>query len=470
MVFVYGSEIKMTNNISKSSNNGRMILLLYKVAYIIMQIGIFAATWLETQSKYLWTGKTTIALVAVFLVFFIVFLMTYSAFDIHKTSAVDLFVKHILSLGLSDFIIFVIIVIALKRLPDISDLIFMAPVQVAVSALWCFVARKIHFRVTVPEDAIIVYSDERAFESLKPVYNDTKNYHVIKTINLAEYDNDFSRIKDMLLEAEVVFLCGILLQERNAVFKFLVDNNKKVVVRPSIGDVLISTAEREYLYNVPVLSFESVEKSTHTLVFKRIGDILVSLIMLIVASLPMLCVALAIKLEDKGPVFYKQKRLTKDAKVFEIIKFRSMRVDAEKDGVARLAADKDDRITRVGKFIRATRLDELPQLINILKGEMSLIGPRPERPEIAAQYQEYLPEFCLRLKVKAGLTGYAQVYGKYNTTPYDKLQMDLMYIADMSVFLDVKLILLTVQTMLQKDSTEGVEKGSTTAIKDKSTK
>ena len=147
-----------------------------------------------------------------------------------------------------------------------------------------------------------------------------------------------------------------------------------------------------------------------------------------------------------------------------------MRVDAEKDGVARLAADNDDRITKVGRFIRATRLDELPQLINILKGEMSLIGPRPERPEIAQQYEEMLPEFALRLKVKAGLTGYAQVYGKYNTTPYDKLQMDLMYVADMSFFTDIKLIMLTVQVMFQKDSTEGVEKGNTTAVKETSVK
>ena len=149
---------------------------------------------------------------------------------------------------------------------------------------------------------------------------------------------------------------------------------------------------------------------------------------------------------DGGPAFYKQVRLTKDGKQFEILKFRSMRVDAEKDGVARLSTgDKDDRITKVGHIIRACRLDELPQLLNILKGDLSIVGPRPERPEIAAQYCEEMPEFALRLQAKAGLTGYAQVYGKYNTTPYDKLQMDLMYIAHPSLIEDLKIMLATVK-------------------------
>ena len=154
-----------------------------------------------------------------------------------------------------------------------------------------------------------------------------------------------------------------------------------------------------------------------------------------------------------------------DGKQFEILKFRSMRVDAEKDGVARLSTgDKDDRITRVGHIIRACRLDELPQLLNILKGDLSVVGPRPERPEIAAQYCEEMPEFALRLQAKAGLTGYAQVYGKYNTAPYDKLQMDLMYIAHPSLIEDLKIMLATVKILFMAESTEGVAEGATTAM------
>ena len=152
------------------------------------------------------------------------------------------------------------------------------------------------------------------------------------------------------------------------------------------------------------------------------------------------------------------------------MKFRSMRVDAEKDGVARLAAKNDSRITPVGKFIRTVRIDELPQLFNILKGEMSFIGPRPERPEIIAQYVEEMPEFVFRMKVKAGLAGYAQVYGKYNTTPYDKLKLDLAYIENYTVWLDLKLMLLTLKILFQPESTEGVDGTQVTALKTEETK
>lgn len=145
-------------------------------------------------------------------------------------------------------------------------------------------------------------------------------------------------------------------------------------------------------------------------------------------------------------------------------KFRSMKVDAEKDGVARLSTgNKDDRVTPVGRFIRKVRIDELPQLLDILRGDMSIVGPRPERPEIAAQYEKELPEFALRLQAKAGLTGYAQVYGKYNTTPYDKLQMDLMYIAHPSIVEDLRIIFATIKILFIPESTDGVEEGKTTA-------
>ena len=150
-------------------------------------------------------------------------------------------------------------------------------------------------------------------------------------------------------------------------------------------------------------------------------------------------------------------------KEFDVYKFRSMVVDAEKDGIARLAAEGDVRVTPIGKIIRRTRIDELPQLFNILKGDMSLVGPRPERPQIAAEYREYMPEFDYRLKVKGGLTGFAQIYGKYNTTPYDKLKLDLMYIENYSLRLDFKLILMTIKVVFMKESTEGVAAGQTTA-------
>ena len=198
---------------------------------------------------------------------------------------------------------------------------------------------------------------------------------------------------------------------------------------------------------------------------KRLLDIVLSALGIVVLLPVYILIAVAIELDDPGPVFFRQKRVGIHKTHFQIMKFRSMRVDAEKDGVARLASKNDSRITPVGRFIRAVRIDELPQLFNILKGDMSFIGPRPKRPEIIRQYVEEMPEFVFRMRVKAGLAGYAQVYGKYNTTPYDKLKLDLSYIENYSVWLDIKLMLLTLKILIKAESTEGVDETQTTAMK-----
>ena len=234
---------------------------------------------------------------------------------------------------------------------------------------------------------------------------------------------------------------------------------------PRVGDVIMSGAKVMHMFHLPMLRVGRYHPSPIFLAVKRGFDILVSGIAIVILSPIMAVVAIAIKKTDGGPVFYKQVRLTKDGREFKVMKFRSMRVDAEKDGVARLSTgDKDDRITPVGHFIRTVRLDELPQLFNICKGDMSIVGPRPERPEIAAEYEKEMPEFRLRLQARAGLTGYAQVYGKYNTTPYDKLQMDLSYIASPSVWEDLRIMFATVKILFMPESTEGVAEGATTAM------
>ena len=214
------------------------------------------------------------------------------------------------------------------------------------------------------------------------------------------------------------------------------------------------------LFDTPLMLIRSRGLNWAQRFFKRLMDIVLCLIAMVVAAPLMLIVGCLIKLEDGGPVFYKQERVTIGGKQFEILKFRSMIVDAEKYNVAQLAEQNDPRITKVGRFIRATRLDELPQILNILKGDMSIVGPRPERRELIDKYEKEIPEFNYRLKVKGGLTGYAQVYGKYNTSPYDKLRLDLMYIENYSLLLDIKLILMTVRVIFKKESTEGFHRNS----------
>ena len=247
--------------------------------------------------------------------------------------------------------------------------------------------------------------------------------------------------------------------------KILYSRNMRVYMMPKITDVLVQGSDQIHLFDTPILLTREYALTIGQRVSKRLIDIICALILLVIASPIMLITAILIRVYDGGPAFYKQVRCTRDQKEFYILKFRSMRVDAEKDGVARLAAKKDDRITPIGKFIRAVRIDELPQLINILRGDMSFIGPRPERPEIIKQYMEEMPEFAFRMRVKAGLAGYAQVYGKYNTTPYDKLKLDLTYIENYSLWLDIKLMLLTLKILFQPESTEGIDSTQTTALK-----
>ena len=269
----------------------------------------------------------------------------------------------------------------------------------------------------------------------------------------------------MIDDMEVVFLSGIHSHDRNFILKYCLYENKQVYVIPRIGDVIMSSAKQMHMFHLPIMRVQRYNPRPGYLFLKRVFDIVASLLGLIILSPVFLITAIAIKATDKGPVFYKQERLTKNGKRFMIHKFRSMRVDAEKDGVARLSSgENDSRITPVGRFIRKCRIDELPQLIDILVGNLSVVGPRPERPEIAEEYMKEIPEFQLRLQAKAGLTGYAQVYGKYNTTPYDKLQMDLMYIAHPSFAEDIRICFATFKILFTSDSTEGVAAGQTTAI------
>ena len=255
--------------------------------------------------------------------------------------------------------------------------------------------------------------------------------------------------------AEAVLLCGIASSRRNDILKYCIDHDILAYVRPNIGDLLISNGQNLRMNHLPVLLCQRAAPSVFYLGFKRLMDILISGAALILTSPFMLATAIAIKAYDGGPVMFTQKRMTLNRKEFVIHKFRSMKVDADKGGKGIVTMQNDDRITPVGKFIRACRLDELPQLYDIFIGNMTIVGPRPERLETIELYEKDMPEFGLRLQVKAGLTGYAQVYGKANTSPYDKLQMDLMYIGEQGVLTDLKIILATIKILFMPESTEG---------------
>lgn len=312
------------------------------------------------------------------------------------------------------------------------------------------------FRKMFPPKRLLLICDlEYKNNLLRKISSRKDLYEVSRCVSASE---PLSVLQKEVADCDAMMLYGIEEQKRNDLIKFCYEKSIRIYVAPEVSDILLRGADRVHSFDTPFFLLRNSGLSFEQRIMKRAMDILISGAMLIVASPFMLLTALAIKLEDHGPALFKQERVTIGGKKFYIYKFRSMIVDAEKNG-AQFSTKNDSRITKVGKFIRATRLDELPQLLNILKGDMSIVGPRPERQTYIDEFCEETPEFIYRLKVKAGLTGYAQIYGKYNTTPLDKLKLDLMYIESYSVLLDIRLIFLTLKIMFTKESTEGVEEG-----------
>ena len=442
------------------------VLRLVKVLNAVLVTIPFGVCWYMAYAQNLaepFFRKGNWLIIALFFVLYITYGRIYEAFRVSLSRISELIGSQLLALLISDGIIYAITWLLMKTFPPVLPLLGTFVVQLLLASLWCVTAHKWYFRTHKAKKTAVIYDMLEGLEQLISEYGLEAKFNVTSIAGItAALDNQLK----ILDGVDVVFLCGIHSRERNIILKQCVARGIQVYLIPRIGDVLMSSAERMHMFHLPMLRVKRYDPNPEYLFVKRAFDIVVSGLALLVFSPVMLVVGIAIKATDGGPAFYKQCRLTKDGKKFDVLKFRSMRVDAEKDGVARLSTgEKDDRITPVGRFIRKCRLDELPQLINIFKGEMTIVGPRPERPEIAAQYEKDLPEFALRLQAKAGLTGYAQVYGKYNTTPYDKLQMDLMYIANPSFTEDLKIMFATVKILFVPDSTEGVAQGQTTATK-----
>lgn len=440
-----------------------VMLRIVKVLDVLMIELPFAACWLLYYSKHIykpvsWKGNLTI--LALFFILYILMGRIYDAFWMSKQRVSELVYGQILGAMAVDGILYIVICLMSGKLCNLWPGIAAIAGQLVMAAIWSVLAHKWYYKTFPPQKTAIIYDVRQGMERLINEYGMDKKYDVQMTLRVEDCIADLS----ILDSVRTVFVSGVHSHERNVILKYCVANGINMFVIPRIGDVLMSGAWPMHMFHLPMLRVGRYMASPEYLFIKRVMDIVISLVALIVLSPLFLITALAVR-SDGGPAFYKQVRLTKDGKRFDILKFRSMRVDAEKDGVARLSTgDKDDRITKVGHIIRACRLDELPQLLNILRGDLSIVGPRPERPEIAAQYCEEMPEFALRLQAKAGLTGYAQVYGKYNTTPYDKLQMDLMYIAHPSLIEDLKIMMATVKILFMPESTEGVSEGQTTAM------
>ena len=447
-----------------------LYLLLVKALLVAVDTAFFAAAWYLFYSKQLFVetfyGKGHLFVIALFVVLYVSLAKLYGGFDLTTSSASELSYGHAVAAVITAFFTYIVLWLLQRTLPNVLPLLAVMAGMILASALWSGPAVRLTNRLLPPKRTVLIYAYSEAMENGQMIINNMPWRFAL--VGQLAVDGDPARTLAELkaMNAEAVMICGVSSSVRNDIVKFCIAEKMEAYVRPNIGDYLINGAKTMQMCSLPVMLCQRCNPSVWYLVVKRGMDIVLSLAALVILSPLMLVTAAAIKLYDGGPVFYKQIRLTKDRKEFYVYKFRSMRVDAEKDGVARLASQGDDRITPVGKVIRSLRIDELPQLLCILVGTMTIVGPRPERPEIAEQYEKEMPEFALRLQAKAGLTGYAQVYGKYNTSPYNKLQMDLQYIGSMGLVTDLKIIFATIKVLFVPESTEGVAQGQTTARKE----
>ena len=449
----------------------RVCVLWLSLVGLLLETAVYAFIWFRNYYpivnrfnlglKFFFKGHLLI--VAIYFVLLFFFTSTYGGMKIGYLKPGDVFLSQLVSLCIVDVITYFQISLMSNRLVPATYFAGALVIQILIAGIWTAFCNWVYRRVFPPREMLLVHG-HRSIEDILHKFESRKDkYRITKCVNIQE---GIGKIQEEIASGfRAVVLWDISTEDRNKLLKYCYSRSIRVYMMPKIPDVLIAGADQLHLFDTPIFLTREYALTVEQRMAKRMIDLLLSLVLTILTSPIMLITAICIKCYDGGPVLYRQTRCTCGGREFKIMKFRSMRVDAEKDGVARLAAKNDSRITPIGKFIRMVRIDELPQLFNILIGDMSFIGPRPERPEIIAQYVGQMPEFVFRMKVKAGLAGYAQVYGKYNTTPYDKLKLDLSYIENYSIWLDLKLMLLTLKILIKPESTEGVDSNQTTAMK-----
>ena len=421
---------------------------------------VFAFVWYKDYSNTIvlpYYRRGNWVLIAIYALIIMLFFKAYGGFKLGYLKKTDMLYSQLISIGCANVVAYFLIGLIGRDFMNYVPILLMTFVDFGIIAIWTLFTGKLYFLIYPPRKLIILYGSKRAASLVLKMSQRVDKYMICESVSA---DESPEKVKELILKYEGVIICDVPAELRNDYIKFCFKESVRAYIAPKISDVLIRGAEEIRLFDTPLLLCRNFGLDFEQRLIKRIFDIVFSIFAIIIASPLMLVSAICVKLYDKGPVLYKQKRLTINNKEFYVLKFRSMITNAEKNGVPLLASEDDSRITPVGRILRKFRLDELPQLFNILKGDMSVVGPRPERPELTEEYTKQMSEFEFRLKVKAGLTGYAQVTGVYDTAPYDKLKMDLMYIENFSVRMDLQIILMTLKTMLSPGkSNEKTEEG-----------
>lgn len=439
-----------------------LFLNFMKALIPFWNIIIFCYVWVLYYNEHtfssFWQQGLAVSILLYALVYY-AFGKLYHAFRIHSSRISELMLSQFLTVGMSDLILYLMCYMMHMKFAGLIPGLLAAAVQLAGTLVLLALNKSCFAKYTPVQQTVIIYGAKKAHRegnietSVEDLERKLRARHASLFDIQAVYPDTCKKgeLIEKIGNFDTVILCHVSQKLRSEILAVCARDGKNVYITPKLEDIILTNYEYRYLIDTPLLVSGTRRGEYRS---KRALDIAVSLLMLVLFSPFMLITAACIRLEDGGPVFYRQRRVTKNGREFDILKFRSMIVDAEKQGY-KPAASRDSRITRTGRVIRAVRLDETPQLLNILKGDMSIVGPRPERVEHVRKYTEKLPEFAYRLRVRGGLTGYAQIYGKYNTSAEDKLKMDLMYIEKQSLLLDLQMILLTVKVMFLPESTEG---------------
>ena len=433
----------------------RMVKFLFSIIVLSLEAAAFWYVWLHFYNQKMETPYNRSGhwlMVAVYGIFLVLFNILYGGLKVGYLRTGNMIYSQFLAALCANIMAYLQITLLTKSFQNLIPLLAMTCIQFLMVCIWSFLFSRFYRFLYPSRNVLLVYGEHPVANLMGKIHTRNDRFAIGEIVHISA---GIREIKRKIDQYEGVVICDIPSSMRNVILKYSYEKSIRTYTTPKISDVIIKSSESLHLFDTPLLLSRNNGLSFDQRFVKRGVDLVLSLAALLFLSPVFMVTAAAIKLYDGGPVFYGQERCTKGGRVFRIYKFRSMIVDAEKEGHSIPAAEQDPRITPVGRIIRASRVDELPQVFNILKGDMSIVGPRPERVEHVELYTKQIPEFGYRMKVKGGLTGYAQVYGKYNTTAYDKLKLDLMYIQNYSLLLDIEIIFKTVKILFMKESTEG---------------
>ena len=438
----------------------RSIVFILKLALFAALFGIFFGIF-GIHNPWLWNlSRTTGVTMVTFIVLGIALMSVYGGYAVGAQKSKPI----VHSMALATIITYLVthLQLSIMNTSQFNNdhfvyetphlLLLVMVLQVIVIVFFSYFGNFIYFSLEPPERCCVISSSRESLGSIIPkIKRFKKQYNITETVR---YDSP--KVLDVIARNDTVFLYDVPTRERTSLIDFCYQTQKNIYYNFEMIDVVSQGAKYVTLDDKSLVMHMAKDLTMEQRIIKRLMDISISLFALVLTSPIMLVCAIAIKAEDGGKVFYKQKRLTKYGRVFQVYKFRTMK---EENSIHKSVTENDDRITKVGNILRKFRIDELPQMLNILKGDMTVVGPRPEMLENVEKYTSDLPEFSYRLRMKAGLTGLAQISGKYNTSPKDKLVMDLMYIENYSIWQDLKLIFQTITVFLKaSESTEAFGK------------